>query len=491
MQNKTNDNNNNTLNNNGISFSSSDLETFAQLIKRSQQNPTPSEPKIKTTLTEEEILGEDNLNPNQILNKLDEYIIGQANAKKSVSSALRLRWRRKRVDPSIRADVSPKNILMIGPTGVGKTEIARRLAAIVNAPFIKVEATKYTEVGYHGPDVDTIIKDLIDVAISNIKSKIAESHKANIEADVEKEIITNILGPNGSNGSIEELTKLYRNKSIETIMVEIDVPNSFDKQHSSSIQLDDESPFIRLLVPGAASEKNSKKRKVTVSEARAILEKTYREKYTVSQDVTKLAIQSVEQNGIVFLDEIDKICTPRENYKNGGDASSDGVQRDLLPIIEGCNVSTKYGMVDTSKILFIASGAFHNSKPSDLISELQGRLPIRVELKPLEEEDFYRILTEPRNNQIKQQQALMKTENIDLQFTEEALREVAKITFESNAQIQNLGARRLHGIIERIIEDISFNCHLYKDQTVTIGVEDVRKKLSDLLLKTDLSKYII
>ncbi|KAF2071394.1 hypothetical protein CYY_007288 [Polysphondylium violaceum] len=434
----------------------------------------------------EEILGDDNMLPRQIVTELDKHIVGQGEAKRAVSIALRNRWRRKRLDASIKSDVYPKNILMIGPTGVGKTEIARRLAKIVNAPFVKVEATKYTEVGFQGPDVDSIIRDLIDVSIGNIKNKIANAHKETIDIEIEKEIISALVGPQYQNTSYEDLTKLYRAKQLENVEIEIDIPVIPDTRTT-----DDDNPIMRLFVAGEKPNNTNKKRKVNISEARTLLEKAHKEKYIINQDVTKLAIQSAEQNGIVFLDEIDKICSSRDSARNGGDASTDGVQRDLLPIIEGCNVSTRYGMVDTSRILFIASGAFHSNKPSDLISELQGRLPIRVELKPLDQNDFFRILTEPQNNQVQQQKALLKTEEIELQFTEDALREISKIAFEANAQVQNLGARRLHGVIERIVEELSYNCDHHKGQTVVLDTADVRKHLSELLIKTDLSKYII
>eukprot|EP01132_Coremiostelium_polycephalum_P004869 gene4869-6071_t len=443
----------------------------------------------------EDLIVEDDMLPRDIVKELDKYVIGQDDAKRAVAVALRNRWRRKRLDSSISKDVYPKNILMIGPTGVGKTEIARRLAKMVNAPFIKVEATKYTEVGFHGPDVDTIIRDLVEIAIQNIKQQITASQKDLIESDIEKAIIQTLLGSQFQSKSYEELLKLLRDKQLEKVTIEIDVP-----AETKQIELEDFSaPFAKLLTNLASTvdqqkTQQSKKKTVTVAEARSTLEKVYKEKLVVNYDaasLTKLAIKQVEQSGIVFLDEVDKICTPRDSVRSGGDASSDGVQRDLLPIIEGCDINTKYGVVDTSRILFIASGAFHSNKPSDLMSEFQGRLPIRVELKPLSQEDFYRILTEPTNNQIQQQQALLKTEGIEIQFTEETLKEVAKIAYEANAQVQNIGARRLHGIIERIIEDISFNCDNHKGSSVIVGVEDVKKHLSDLLIKTDLSKYII
>ncbi|KAM9995887.1 hypothetical protein ACTFIY_002078 [Dictyostelium cf. discoideum] len=453
--------------------------------QQQQQQQQHVAPKYNFT---EDMIGEDNLLPRDIVSGLDEYVIGQSDAKRAISIALRNRWRRKRLDASMKPDVYPKNILMIGPTGVGKTELARRLAKIINAPFVKVEATKYTEVGFHGPDVDTIIRDLIEASISNIKTKIANSHKASIEADVEKNVISSLIGLQNdlSAITIEELLKKYREGQLDSVEIEIEV--SSDSKGSLGGQAYDEN-IAKLL--SAIDKQPSKIKKVTIAEAKEIFEKQYRDLYTVSQDVTKLAIQSAEQNGIVFLDEIDKICTSRESIKNGGDASTDGVQRDLLPIVEGCMVSTKYGQIDTSRILFIASGAFHNTKPSDLISELQGRLPIRVELKPLEQKDFYKILTEPKNNQIQQQKALLKTEDIQLEFTDDALLEVAKIAFEANAQVQNLGARRLHGIIERIVEDISFNCDIHRGKTVVLDTPDIRKHLSELLFKTDLSKYII
>ncbi|KAN0039089.1 hypothetical protein ACTA71_001283 [Dictyostelium dimigraforme] len=457
---------------------------FSKINNKDSPRQQPPQPKYNLT---EDIIGEDNLLPRDIVSGLDEYVIGQAEAKRAISIALRNRWRRKRLDASIKSDVYPKNILMIGPTGVGKTELARRLAKIVNAPFVKVEATKYTEVGFHGPDVDTIIRDLIEASISNIKTKIANSHKASIEADVEKNVISSLIGLQNdlSAITIEELLKKYREGQLDSVEIEIEVTTD----SKSNLGQNFDENIVKLL--SVIDKQPSKIRKVTIAEAKEIFEKQYRDLYAVSQDVTKLAIQSAEQNGIVFLDEIDKICTSRDSVKNGGDASTDGVQRDLLPIIEGCMVNTKYGQIDTSRILFIASGAFHSSKPSDLISELQGRLPIRVELKPLDQKDFYKILTEPKNNQIQQQKALLKTEDIQLEFTDEALLEVAKIAFEANAQVQNLGARRLHGIIERIVEDLSFNCDLHKGKTVVLDTPDVRKHLSELLFKTDLSKYII
>ncbi|GAM19096.1 hypothetical protein SAMD00019534_022710 [Acytostelium subglobosum LB1] len=469
---------------------SSNPSTFNLRLGEGAFSPNFKMPDQRPKFTlNEEILGEDTMTPKQIVAELDKYIIGQGEAKRAVSIALRNRWRRKRLDSSIMQDVYPKNILMIGPTGVGKTEIARRLANIVKAPFIKVEATKYTEVGFHGPDVDSIIRDLVEVSINNIKSKIAASYKDQIDREIEQEVISSLVGPHFQNRTYDDLIKLYREKALENIQIELDLPPVATQE---SKQEDDIIPLAKLFNIQIDTGKTKKKSLTTVAEARTILEKSHKEKYIVQQDVTKLAIQSAEQNGIVFLDEIDKICTPKEGiHGRTGDASTDGVQRDLLPIIEGCNVHTKYGIVDTSRILFIASGAFHANKPSDLISELQGRLPIRVELKPLEQSDFYRILTEPTNNQIKQQEALLKTEGIQLQFSDDALKEISRIAYDANAQVQNIGARRLHGIIEKVVEDLSYNCDLHVGGTVVVGVEDVRKHLSDLLFKTDLSKYII
>ncbi|KYQ91405.1 Heat shock protein HslVU [Tieghemostelium lacteum] len=461
-----------------------------QDLMKPQKPTSMQESKYKVVLSEDLIGCDDNLLPRDIQQQLDRFIIGQGSAKRAVAIALRNRWRRKRLEGSIKSDVYPKNILMVGPTGVGKTEIARRLAKIINAPFVKVEATKYTEVGFHGADVDTMIRDLVEVAINNIKAKIANSHRENIEAEVENEIILALVGP--MKKPADEVLKMYREKQLENIEIEIDFSGS-SQNHVSPSDLknlsEDDNPFFKLF-----SEKPSqpKKKRCTVSEARQILEKSHKEKMvTGNAEITRMAIQQAEQNGIVFIDEIDKICTPKESSYHGSDASTDGVQRDLLPIIEGSNVNTKYGMVDTSRILFIASGAFHSCKPSDLISELQGRLPIRVELKPLDQNDFYRILTEPDNNQIQQQQALLKTEDINLQFTAEALQEISKIAFEANAQDLNIGARRLHGIIEKIVEEISFNCDHHSGKTVILDKDDVKTHLKDLLVKTDLSKYII
>lgn len=436
--------------------------------------------------------------PREIVGELDKHIIGQTDAKRAVSVALRNRWRRHHLPASMKDEVIPKNILMIGPTGVGKTEIARRLAKLISAPFIKVEATKFTEVGFHGRDVDQIIRDLLDVAINNTRQRLAKRHQKKIDDLVEQRLLDALIGQ-GAEGRDVYLGNL-RSGALDSVQVEIEVPEfaatpgrgGFMRHGRGGNSLEDETGVGIISVLKLFERSGpTRKKKMPISEARKILERKEKEQLFDQEAVVKLAIQSAEQDGIVFIDEIDKICEKKDSMRSGADASSEGVQRDLLPIIEGSIVNTKYGNVDTSHMLFIASGAFHSCKPSDLISELQGRLPIRVELKALLQEDLFRILTEPQNNQIKQQMELLKTEGIDLKFSERAIQSIARVAAEVNAQVENIGARRLHTVLERIMEDISFNCDKYKGTTVVVEEEDVKRHLGDMLLKTDLSRFIL
>jgi ATP-dependent HslUV protease ATP-binding subunit HslU len=375
-------------------------------------------------------------------------------------------------------EVMPKNILMVGPTGVGKTEIARRLAKIANAPFIKVEATKFTEVGFHGKDVDQIIKDLVEQAILLIKQKKRAAHKAQISRIVEDKLLDALLGPQGKGGDRTTFLNHLREGALETSTVDMEVP----------VQGFEMPPQLAQIFQ---QRQPREKRKMTIGECRPLLEELETERVVSSDDVTREAIKATEEDGIVFLDEIDKIANPG-HHRHGPDASAEGVQRDLLPLIEGTTINTKHGNVNTDHILFIASGAFHQAKPSDLLSELQGRLPIRVELKDLTEDDFYRILTEPETNLIKQQVALMDTEKVKLVFDDSAIREIARVAREINSTVENIGARRLHTVIERIVDEVSFEAPDMKEGSeITVNRELVHKKVSSLLEKADVKRYII
>lgn len=415
--------------------------------------------------------------PTEIVAELDKYIIGQSEAKKAVAIALRNRWRRRQLPPDLAAEIIPKNILMIGPTGVGKTEIARRLAKLAQAPFIKVEATKFTELGFHGRDVDTIIRDLVEVAVHDFMVKAREREKARIKEEVDEKLLSYVTGSNSNDGSRNSFRDLLKTGELESRMIDFELPQSSPMPLFSGI---DSQPGIVLTLDKLLPFRKPK-RKMTIAECRPYVEEQEAEKLINKDVVAKAALEAVQNNGIVFIDEIDKICKDKNSHS--ADASSEGVQRDLLPLIEGTTISTKYGNVDTTKILFVASGAFHSCKPSDLLAELQGRLPIRVQLKPLKRQDYYRILTETKFNQLEQAKALLKTEGIDLEFTEDAIHEVTKLTAEVNETVENIGARRLHTVMERILEEVSYEC---KPGPVVIDVPEVRKHLSELLLKTDL-----
>lgn len=434
-----------------------------------------------------------NLTPKQIVEELDRYIVGQKDAKKAVAIALRNRYRRKLVESPLREDIVPKNILCIGPTGVGKTEIARRLAKLANAPFVKVEATKFTEVGYVGRDVDSIIRDLLDVAIKDIKSRAKKEVEEKAKNHARKKILKILVGENALDETREKFAKMLDNGELDDKEIEIEivdfgspVSNGFDIPggHVGMINISE-------MIGKAIGGEKTKKLKTNVADAFKTLIDEESTKMIDEDKIIKEALRVVENDGIVFIDEIDKICA-REHLK-GGDVSREGVQRDLLPLVEGTTISTKYGLVKTDHILFIASGAFHMTKPADLLPELQGRFPIRVQLKPLTEEDLLRILTEPESSLIKQYAALMAVENVTLNFSQDGSKQIAKLANRINAEVENIGARRLHTLIEKILEDVSFSASEMKaGSVVEVDQKYVEDHIGELIgNKTDLSKFIL
>lgn len=432
--------------------------------------------------------------PREIVSELDRYIIGQNDAKRAVAVALRNRWRRQQLDGQMRDEVLPKNILMVGPTGVGKTEISRRLAKLANAPFIKVEATKFTEVGYVGRDVESIIRDMVENAILMVKEKARKEVAARAELDAENRVLDALVGEDASDATRDKFRAMLRAGDLAEKEIELDIN-------------DTASPFPQFDVPGmpgasmgminlndmlgGAMGDRKVKKKMMVKDAYEVLTGEEADKLIDDESLTREALSLVENSGIVFLDEVDKICTRQD--ARGGDVSREGVQRDLLPLIEGTTVSTKYGPVKTDHILFIASGAFHLAKPSDLLPELQGRLPIRVELRDLTEDDFKRILKEPDFSLLKQYVALMGTEDISLEFTEDGIDELARISAHFNESVENIGARRLHTVLEKVLEDISFTASDKANSSLSIDADYIKQAMGETMsgADTDLSKFIL
>jgi len=450
-------------------------------------NVTTLVPKEKSD--KKEILN--SLSPREIVSELDRFVVGQKNAKRAVAIALRNRWRRQALTGEMKDEVLPKNILMIGPTGVGKTEISRRLSKLAEAPFVKVEATRFTEVGYVGRDVEQIIRDLLEIAIAMEKVKKRKEVHAKAQKLAEERVLDALVGNKATVATRESFRKRLRNGDLDSNEIEIDINDTGQMPQfeipgmpGANVGMINISEMLGKSMGGKA-----KKKKMFVKESHEILINEESDKLIEQDKIIKTAKDSTENNGIVFLDEIDKISARTDRV--GGDVSREGVQRDLLPLIEGTTVSTKYGTIKTDHILFIASGAFQLAKPSDLLPELQGRLPIRVELDALNSEDFKRILKEPDNSLIKQYKALLKTENVDLEFSEDGIDMIANLAFEVNSKVENIGARRLHTIIEKVLDEISFTATDRSGEKIDIDAKYVKNNLGDIVKDTDLSKFIL
>ncbi len=453
--------------------------------------------------TVEDIPQLDDLTPRQIVQELDKHVVGQAAAKRAVAIALRNRIRRQKLTPDLAQDVMPKNIIMIGSTGVGKTEIARRLARLANSPFLKVEASKFTEVGYVGRDVESMIRDLVDIAIDLVREEKISEIEDKAQHNAEERLLDLLLPPrppedstndpdDSFNRTREKLRQQLREGKLNNRIVEMETK---ERNYPQGIEIitpqgiEEMDINIREMIPGLFPGGKTKSRKMSVEEAMDYLLQEEEQKLVDMDQVARLAVERVEDSGIVFLDEIDKIAG-REGA-GGPDVSREGVQRDILPIVEGTTVNTRYGMVRTDHILFIAAGAFHVAKPSDLIPELQGRFPIRVNLDPLTKDDFKRILTEPRNSLVRQYIALMETEGVTLEFTEDAIEAVADFAFSVNKQTENIGARRLHTVLEKVLDEVSFNAPDLEDKHFRVDAAYVTKMLADIVQNEDLSKYIL
>ncbi len=436
--------------------------------------------------------------PRQIVTKLDEYIIGQKEAKKVIAVALRNRYRRMQLEDEMRNEIIPKNILMIGSTGVGKTEIARRLSKLFGLPFIKVEASKYTEVGFVGRDVESMVRDLANAAVNLVKNEEIEKNSDKIDEYVQKEILKKLLPPlpkgasqeklNDYEKSYEKMKEKLLSGSLDELNIEIEVmENSLESNPNLPPEMQNmQDSFIKII--GVASKKVKKNLKI--KDAKSVLKNEASSKVLDMEAIKTEAMNRASNNGIIFIDEIDKVAVSAKNSSRQ-DPSKEGVQRDLLPIVEGSSVSTKYGVLNTDHILFIAAGAFHMSKPSDLIPELQGRFPLRVELDSLDKNALYEILTKPKNSLLKQYIALLKTEKVDLKFSDDGIKEIAKIAAQTNEKIEDIGARRLHTIIEKVLEDISFEADSYAGKSVEVGAELVKEKLGEISQSEDLARYIL